>query len=629
MSISKKTLTALKKSLVAGDISGAVDLGPEAFEALMAEQSPGLGMAFAPSWRVKGSLWPALYRTVLAVAFQLDVELSETLDPHSIPVGDTTIRLVRIPRGIFQMGMGADEVKYKHYVIPSEQRAVVLTRDYWVAQTLVTRTQWQQVMGEGWPGDTPATPDIRGAIAFCNRMSHLEGLSPAYEVDGDDVVFNGLDSPGYRLLTEAEWERAARANSDLATYAGNLGPPDKRSSVLEPIAWYKHSKVDRPQPVGGKLPNAFGLYDMLGNVDERCWRRYGDLSFHGETDPLGDTDPLPVGVKERFVVRGGNWKTNPQHCRCHQRNGDFYQESGFRIGRTASSSDPALAAYVHATSASSDWSDVALDLPRSRPRAMDFRHNQIFLGTAGGSTSHGAHALMVLDKDLSQTLHAHRTPNLVSTLVVPDRFVWMGLGPGYLWCANELGAEPPRQIGRFTNAPFLASHDGDLVMGTTYEGIFYGGERVAGMAGTGTSIAMDATHVYAAYNDYKVRAFDRANWERVAVCPAGWSVTAGAGVVVGSGGQGDTVTVMAPGTLEVLDTFTHPDVKTVRICEGKIVTRSKAVVQVQDLTGNLAFQWACPSGSYIDAAMWVEGQLLVGVSDEARNCGRILRFDAR
>ncbi|MBO2445474.1 SUMF1/EgtB/PvdO family nonheme iron enzyme [Actinomadura barringtoniae] len=104
------------------------------------------------------------------------------------------------------------------------------------------------------------------AILYCNDLSKTEGLRPSYsggeDPDGLDVVCD-WDADGYRLPTEAEWEYACRAGTTGTRY-GDL--PD--------IAWYRANSDDHVHEVGGKAPNAWGLYDTIGNVWEWCWDLY-------------------------------------------------------------------------------------------------------------------------------------------------------------------------------------------------------------------------------------------------------------------------------------------------------------------------------------------------------------------
>jgi formylglycine-generating enzyme required for sulfatase activity len=129
-------------------------------------------------------------------------------------------------------------------------------------------------------------------VRFCNILSQRDGRTLAYRVAGD-VVECDFAADGYRLPTEAEWEYACRA--------GTSGP---RYGPLDDVAWYRGNSEERPREVGGKEPNAWGLYDMLGNVWDWCWDVY-DAEVYGPYR----------------VLRGGGWFDEHWSCRASVRRG--------------------------------------------------------------------------------------------------------------------------------------------------------------------------------------------------------------------------------------------------------------------------------------------------------------------
>jgi formylglycine-generating enzyme required for sulfatase activity len=171
------------------------------------------------------------------------------------------------------------------------------------------------------------------AVEFCNKLSQLEGLTPAYTINGrtpatgypitNAAVTANWSNNGYRLPTEAQWEYACRAGTTTAYYTGT-------ENSLVNYAWYNANSEDKTHAVGQKKGNGFDLFDMHGNVWEWCWDWFG--SYGGaQTDPTGAFS----GVTR--VNRGGSWYSSPQGLRSACRNGDIpssqFANLGFRVVR--------------------------------------------------------------------------------------------------------------------------------------------------------------------------------------------------------------------------------------------------------------------------------------------------------
>jgi len=185
------------------------------------------------------------------------------------------------------------------------------------------------------------------AVAYCNALSLREGLERCYQdaggadydaADADSGVTpswpRGLACQGYRLPTEAEWEFATRAGTQTAFYTGAITQTwcDPLDPNLDLAGWYCGNANDTTHAVGGKQPNAWGLYDMLGNVWEWCWDRYDSYPAGPVSDPLGPQ------AGSRRVKRGGSWYYLARYARAAYRNdvvpGNRYSDLGLRPARS-------------------------------------------------------------------------------------------------------------------------------------------------------------------------------------------------------------------------------------------------------------------------------------------------------
>ncbi|SFB25701.1 Formylglycine-generating enzyme, required for sulfatase activity, contains SUMF1/FGE domain [Cohnella sp. OV330] len=161
------------------------------------------------------------------------------------------------------------------------------------------------------------------AIRFCNAMSRRSGFKACYAIgeDGETVAFDG-QADGYRLPTEAEWQHACRAGTDGYRYGD-----------LDEIAWYRDNAGGAVRIVGGKLPNPWGLYDMLGNVWEWCWDVY-DAQVYGAYR----------------IFRGGSWAEEARGCGATVRRRSHpafrIDDLGFRLARSCPESAFSDSIYI-------------------------------------------------------------------------------------------------------------------------------------------------------------------------------------------------------------------------------------------------------------------------------------------
>lgn len=259
-----------------------------------------------------------------------------------------TIEKVLIPAGTFQMGStGA-------YLGSSDEfpvHTVTISRAFYMSKYEVTQKQYQAVMGNNpsyFAGETLPVERVTwyNAVAFCNVLSQLEGKTPCYTVNGTNVTCN-WDANGYRLPTEAEWEYAAKAGTTTDFYNGSLTNPSCTpiDANLDNIAWYCGNSNETTHPVGQKQPNAFGLYDMTGNVWEWCWDWWSN-SYSSTTV----IDPTGASTGSYRVYRGGSWYGNADQCRStyrEYRTPSFnYDYIGFRIVRVGNQCQSGFDCYL-------------------------------------------------------------------------------------------------------------------------------------------------------------------------------------------------------------------------------------------------------------------------------------------
>jgi formylglycine-generating enzyme required for sulfatase activity/alpha-tubulin suppressor-like RCC1 family protein len=269
-----------------------------------------------------------------------------------------------IPGGSFTMGRTSGDTD------ADAPPVTVTVSPFYIQQTETTKAQWDEVRtwgssngytdlptGGGKAANHPVhTVSWWDAVKWCNARSEREGLTPVYTVSGA-VMRTGTTVPdvnwsanGYRLPTEAEWERAARGGvegkrfpwgTDTISHAQanylNAGAEQYATGSLAYHPSYTVGGMPYTSPVGSFGANPFGLYDMSGNVWEWCWDWYGSnyyMTSNGTTDPRG-----PASGTNR-MVRGGSWGVNAFYCRAADRSisgapdarGD---SNGFRAARSS------------------------------------------------------------------------------------------------------------------------------------------------------------------------------------------------------------------------------------------------------------------------------------------------------
>jgi len=237
------------------------------------------------------------------------------------------MKLVLIPKGTFMMGSPeSEEGRQKD----ETQHEVTISKDYYLGVYEVTQAQYEKVMGKNPSyfqgpkvGNENADLPVENvswdaAVEFCKKLSDLPEEKKAGRV--------------YRLPTEAEWEYACRACSKTA-YAF-----DDEAGLLPEYGWFKRNSSDRIHTVGLLEPNAWGLYDMHGNVWEWCSDRYSEYPKGAVSDPTG-----PRKGWDR-VSRGGSWYFDAAICRSAIRYrydpSLRYRFFGFRVALSSQSGIP-------------------------------------------------------------------------------------------------------------------------------------------------------------------------------------------------------------------------------------------------------------------------------------------------
>jgi formylglycine-generating enzyme required for sulfatase activity len=216
-----------------------------------------------------------------------------------------------VPAGSFQMGTLAADIEWLKYARPVH--TVTLSRPFLLQRTPVTVAQFRSFVeatgyrteaerGDGSFVDTgkwEKKPDGNWRNPYFGQADDC----PVVCVSWNDAqayirwLNSKLSAVTYRLPTEAEWEYACRAGSVGETY----GP-------LDAVAWYNGNSGGRTHPVGQKQPNAWGLFDTLGNAEQWCQDLWRDYTVDAQTDPRGSS------TGSSRVFRGGSWGLGPGWC---------------------------------------------------------------------------------------------------------------------------------------------------------------------------------------------------------------------------------------------------------------------------------------------------------------------------
>jgi formylglycine-generating enzyme required for sulfatase activity len=217
------------------------------------------------------------------------------------------MELVLIPAGSFRMGGDKKLEQAEDHETP--RHIVKISKTFYMGKYEVTQSQWSEIMNN-------------------NPSKFKEDIRPVERVSWNDVqefiqkLNNKEETNKYRLPTEAEWEYAARADTK-STYCFSSD-----IKTLSQYAWYRKNSEGKTHPIGQLKPNAWGLYDVHGNVHEWC-QDWFDRNYYSQSpsnSPLGPSSGLAK------VLRGGDWGSENWYCRCASRSLSSPDRRSNRLG---------------------------------------------------------------------------------------------------------------------------------------------------------------------------------------------------------------------------------------------------------------------------------------------------------
>jgi formylglycine-generating enzyme required for sulfatase activity len=233
--------------------------------------------------------------------------------------GGVTMNLALIPAGQFTAG---GEGSNPDCVRGNTKHRVRITKPFYIGVTEVTQEQYEAVIGKN-PSNVHGAKNPVECVSWSDAQEFCKKLNARLAASSQHSALRAQHLSA-RLPTEAEWEYACRAGSTGAYCFGDSG------AQLADYAWYKDNAGDDTHPVGEKKPNAWGLYDMHGNVWEMCQDWHGHYPSGTVDDPIGPT----TGYSR--VIRGGAWSQSPMQARsafrdwvCNPTGPSVY--AGFRV----------------------------------------------------------------------------------------------------------------------------------------------------------------------------------------------------------------------------------------------------------------------------------------------------------
>lgn len=233
--------------------------------------------------------------------------MSNSINTSDVKINSIGMKMILIPPGSFRMGGDKKLEQAEDHENPKHM--VKISNAFYMGKYEVTQKQWHEIMNN-------------------NPSKYIDDLRPVEQVSWNDVqvfIQNLNDREGthqYRLPSEAEWEYSARAGSEGPYTFGS------DTNILSQYAWYRNNSNGKTHPVGQLEPNAWGLYDMHGNVHEWCqdWFDRNYYSQSSSNDPFGPQTGLAK------ALRGGDWGSEDWYCRCASRSLSSPDRRSNRVG---------------------------------------------------------------------------------------------------------------------------------------------------------------------------------------------------------------------------------------------------------------------------------------------------------
>jgi acetoin utilization deacetylase AcuC-like enzyme/formylglycine-generating enzyme required for sulfatase activity len=325
-----------------------------------------------------------------------------TASPPEVVRTPSGLEMVAIPAGWFEMGNAKgmkDEAPVHRVWVDS----------FWMDRCEVVQSQFREFqISDPSHFKDPNQPVERvnwsDAAIYCNERSLAEGLEPCYDETTWECNF---EANGYRLPTEAEWEYACRAGTNTEYSFGSS------ASRLGEYAWFAGNSGGKPQRVGQKRPNPWGLYDMHGNVAEWCNDRYaaGYYAQSPEKNPRG-----PAKGDER-VLRGGAWNSSAASCR------SAYRASDPAIDDTCLASDTiGFRCVRNASTEATESEAIAAEKPAAKAKT-GFVYDDIYLEheTTPGHPESSQRLVAIVERLKNSGLY----PDLVHITPAPAPRKWI------------------------------------------------------------------------------------------------------------------------------------------------------------------------------------------------------------